>query len=63
MSRKDFIALADALRPAYRAGSLSPEALDAICRFCSGQNYRFIRDRFLGYLRGECGPGGGTPKR
>ena len=58
MSKKDFIALADALR-----GLDVPEAvLDALCRFCRQQNGRFNEDRWRGYLAGTNGPGGGDVK-
>lgn len=32
---------------------------DALARFCSRQNPRFNRERWLGYIAGECGPSGG----
>jgi hypothetical protein len=28
--------------------------------FCQSQNAQFKRDRWLGYIRGECGPNGGV---
>jgi len=62
MSKKDFVALADAVRPYIN----SPERFvdqenvqDALVAFCRTQNERFDRDRWLSYLRGECGPSGG----
>lgn len=62
MSKKDFIALADKLRPIYAAGLLSPEALGAIMDFCAASNSMFKRERFFGYLTGLNGPSGGTVK-
>ena len=70
MSKKDFIALADTLRPhalydphgelvdisAWGGDSI----LDALCRFMAAQNPRFDRERWLGYLAGTCGPNGGS---
>lgn len=71
MSKKDFIALADALRahdPATltisdeaRAGAIEQRngMLDAIVRFCRSQNPAFKEDRWRDYLAGKCGPNGG----
>jgi hypothetical protein len=58
MSKKDFIALADALR----GKNIPLDVLEAIMEFCEKQNPRFMRDRWLGYLRGECGKNGGKVK-
>jgi len=58
MSKKDFIALADHLR-----GLDVPEpVLDAIIAFCHDRNPRFNQQRWLDYLKGECGPNGGKIK-
>lgn len=59
MSSKDFIALADALRGL----NVPADVLNALCEFCSSQNHRFNRERFLAYLAGECVPRGGPLKR
>jgi len=32
---------------------------DALANFCAGNNPRFMRSRWLGYIAGECGPNGG----
>ena len=58
LTKKHFIALADNLRGV----ELSNDALDAIMSFCRSQNHNFNRERWLGYLRGECGPSGGKIK-
>ena len=58
MSKKHFIALADALRGA----DLSQEVLDRLCQFMQNQNSSFMRGRWLAYLKGECGPNGGKVK-
>lgn len=55
MSKKHFIALADALRGA----EVSQEVLDRLCGFMASQNHSFLRDRWLAYWKGECGPNGG----
>ena len=74
MSKKDFIALADAVRMHQnnlaRAGMVEKSAcgkywLDVLADFCATQNSRFNRGRWLGYIWGENGPSGGkvfTPK-
>ena len=55
MSKKHFIALADALRGA----DISQDVLDRLCAFMARQNTSFMRSRWLAYLKGECGPNGG----
>ena len=62
MSKKDFVALADAVRPFYRLlehdtdrGILAGTLRD----FCCQQNSNFKPQRWLSYLKGECGPSGG----
>ena len=73
MTKKDFIALADAIRAynqqAFKAGTntVSPlkfthTQLYVLADFCASQNPRFMRDRWLGYIAGECGPSGGKVK-
>ena len=67
MSKKDFIALADVLRPYLEESDDRDVGMDdfanvpvgVLADFCASLNPRFMRDRWLGYLRGECGPGGG----
>lgn len=67
MSKKDFIALADAIK-AYQ--NLTSEGLPLmqiftdnqikmLADFCQSQNPRFNRYRWLAYIAGECGPNGG----
>jgi hypothetical protein len=55
MSKRDFIALADALRGL----DVPAPVLDALVRFCKGQNGAFMEQRWRAYLAGECGPNGG----
>ena len=61
MSKKDFIALADNNR--CNRDLFSDGALDVLASFCKGQNGRFLKERWLGYIRGENGPSGGTVKK
>lgn len=58
MSKKDFTALADALWGL----TLDEDTLAAIVAFCKRQNPAFMVDRWLAYLKGDCGPCGGTKK-
>jgi hypothetical protein len=73
MSKKHFIALADAIR-AYNLEACTPHGgcvsplkfghtqLLAIADFCASQNPRFNRERWLAYIAGTCGPNGGKVK-
>lgn len=62
LTKKHFISLADALRECQSAmlPGIPEHVLDALCRWMSRENPNFNRHRWLGYLRGECGPNGGT---
>jgi hypothetical protein len=65
MSKKDFIALADAIREHnadYCDDQFTEAQIDSLANFCRSQNYHFMRDRWLSYIAGECGPNGGTIK-
>ena len=35
---------------------------DALADFCQRYNSHFLRQRWLGYIAGECGPNGGSQK-
>lgn len=68
MSKKDFIALADFVR--WHNDSMvgkelpfTATHLDTLAQFCETQSERFKRDRWLGYIAGECGPNGGDVKK
>lgn len=70
MSKKDFIALADAIREHNRVHTIhgchldqqafSAEAIETLADFCKAQNSNFKRDRWLDYIAGNCGPNGGA---
>jgi hypothetical protein len=78
MTKKHFIALADALRnlePAYADGIMRDAQPDvlwqhaqwemtvvALAQFCQAQNPAFKKDRWIAYINGECGPNGGAVK-
>ena len=65
MSKKDFIALADAIRSAnhvaksYNTVAFDNRQLFVIADFCQSQNRAFKRDRWLDYIAGKCGKNGG----
>lgn len=60
MSKKHFIALADAIK--WSNVAFTDEHLIVLARFCAAQNGNFNRERWFSYIRGECGPNGGCVK-
>jgi hypothetical protein len=67
MSKKDFIALADAIRLHNRMNSgtaveFSADHLNVLANFCRSQNSNFMRNRWLEYIAGKCGKNGGAIK-
>ena len=60
MSKKPFIALANLIRA--RPHCFSELAVERPADFCQDQNPRFMRIRWLDYIRGECGSNGGKVK-
>jgi hypothetical protein len=67
MTKQHCIALADALRETRPAEHWDANKrlqwqmdVDAIASVCARANSRFNRERWLGYIRGECGPNGGS---
>lgn len=66
MSKKHFIELANRIMEhnrLYPVDKFSQNQLATLAGFCARQNGNFLRDRWLGYIAGECGPGGGKPKK
>jgi hypothetical protein len=55
MTKKHFIALADAVR----GQGFTKEQLAVLARFCLTQNPNFNRQRWLDYIEDKCGPSGG----
>jgi hypothetical protein len=64
MTKKDFIALADAIRTLITSDDGSSVEMAAVIEtladFCLSQNPNFKRERWLSYIAGECGPNGGA---
>ncbi len=68
MTKKDFIALADAIRASGPAdgsaqGAFSDSAIKVLADFCATQNPLFDRRRWLDYIAGRGGPSGGVIKK
>lgn len=67
MTKRHFIALADAVRnlSTHDDGESLELAhvIETLADFCQSQNPNFNRERWLAYVAGECGPNGGAVKR
>ena len=68
MTKRDFIALADALIRyrdddsgafGYNSRSAVEEVSKVLADFCQSRSERFNGPRWFGYIRGENGPNGG----
>jgi len=66
MSKKDFIALADAIRTRNEyaddcagVSRFNSGHLAVLARFCKAQNPAFMEQRWLDYIAGQCGKNGG----
>ena len=67
MSKKDFIALANAIREHNAKDGagfcrFTVGQVQTLADFCENQNPLFKRDRWLDYIAGKCGPNGGSVK-
>ncbi len=62
MSKKDFIALADAIKNMSVGPEEKRNIAEGLCSTLRASNPRFMKDRFMGYVMGENGPGGGAVK-
>lgn len=62
MTKKHFIALADALRQYRKNGTLPDVIVNVLGSFCQEVNPRFKMERWIEYLDGKCGPNGGKIK-
>jgi hypothetical protein len=64
MSKKHFIALADAIKNSRRTGEdyFSNAELQILADAFQGINPRFNRERWLGYIAGTNGKNGGSIK-
>jgi hypothetical protein len=68
MNKKQFIALADAIRDFNKSPKadympdFTEDHLNVLADFCASQNHKFMPNRWLAYVKGECGPNGGALK-
>lgn len=58
MTKKHFIALADALRN-NGVNEFEPQVIEILADFCQSRNPRLNCARWITYIHGECGPNGG----
>jgi hypothetical protein len=61
MSKKDFVKLADYIRTNREV--FTDRAIEVLADFCKSQNGNFLRERWLSYIVGACGPSGGAVKK
>ena len=59
MSKKHFIALADAIKNSTALITLTQVQIEALADFCQAQNSNFNRERRLGDIAGTNGKNGG----
>lgn len=60
MGKKDFIALADYIRNcAAYCEPFTERQVEHLADFCHSRNPSFMRDRWVGFIKGQCGPSGG----
>ena len=65
MTKKNFTALADAIREVNADSSATPFTdwqVGTLADFCAAQNDQFNRERWLGYIAGSNGNNGGMRK-
>lgn len=68
MTKKHFIELANVIKGYNRddnpiaVGSFNDTQIDVLATFCRQVNPRFNRERWINYIKGECGPNGGRVK-
>jgi len=65
MTSKSMIRLADAIKAHNKLGpaeTFRSTHLYALCNWMTKENPKFNVDRWIGYLRGKCGPQGGKRK-
>ena len=64
MTKKHFISLANYIKQHnnWSTPKFTDEHIETLARFCNDANPRFDKTRWISYVKGECGPNGGTPK-
>lgn len=60
MTKKNFIELAKYIKEAEQySESFTEKQIAHLANFCHAQNHRFNRERWLEFIKGDCGPNGG----
>jgi len=64
MTKKNFIALANAIRNHNKFAGIAQHAfsksqIDTLANFCQSTNPNFNYTRWVDYVEGKCGPSGG----
>lgn len=63
MTKKHFIALANWIKEHKQyANGFNDNVIESLANFCQTQNVNFNRNRFVSYIKGECGSRGGKVK-
>lgn len=62
MTKRDFIELADTIRIENKHGDapFSEKQIEILASFCKRSNSAFKKERWISYIKGECGPNGGA---
>ena len=61
VTKKHFIDLADFIKE--RRKFFPDDTIEELAVWLHSQNGNFLRGRWMGYIKGECGPGGGEVRR
>lgn len=56
MTKKHFIALAEEIK--FSHVTFLDRQLEVLAAFCKSQNPRFDKEKWIGYIKGTCGPEG-----
>jgi hypothetical protein len=60
MTKKNFIALGDYIRDSKPyCEPFTENQIEHLANFCHAQNPGFKRERWIAFIKGECGPNGG----
>jgi hypothetical protein len=63
MTKKTFIRLAEYLKDTGNyCEPFTDKQIEHLSNFCHEQNRNFMRGRWIGYIKGECGSNGGRVK-
>jgi len=61
MSKKNFVALANYIKDTNNyCQPFTAEQIEHLSNFCHSQNPAFKHERWIAYIKNECGPNGGS---